>query len=197
MLRKTISLPIDIHDLISLIKEEYEGETQQKHTYPSIIFMLCQYYLNKENDAPLNEEGKVKKELKETNEFIKEAFMKMIDNQKLQPMYVVANNSEVPVTLINENNPPKKSLTEEQIQKLRKEYESTGKQFVEEMDDIISETGGLSPSIVAQINPLKDIEESPEAYKKRREQERKKLEKDKKKLEKKIPVVPEGLTPPP
>ena len=65
--RKSISLPLDVFDLVDMIKMEYESETQKKHSYPSIIFMLSQYYLmgkEKESTAVVlsESESKMKEE---------------------------------------------------------------------------------------------------------------------------------------
>lgn len=185
MNRRSINLPLDIHDLVALIKQEYEAKNEQKYTYPAIIFMLCQYYLNNESDIEVRRVKDTQQELEETNAFIREAFMKMIDNQKSQPMYVVANNTAAPITLINEQQPEKKTLTEEQIKTLREQSLVEGKTFVKEMDTIIAEAGTLSPSLVASINECASPSETPEQYKERREQE------------KKLVKVPPGLTPPP
>lgn len=198
MKRKSISLSEDIYDLVSMIKTEYEAETEKRHSFPAIIFMLCQYYLtNKEPISPIEieekEDSNLRKKLDETNDFIKEAFMTLISNTKTQTIVVAGGGGGqyVPTHNVIEQEQieaPKRKLSDEEIKAMQlKLLDSDDGTFVTELDDIVDASGGaISPSIVAKVNGCNAHDETKEEYEERRAKDKKKRKRLNNKVEKEL-----------
>lgn len=209
MKRKTISLPLDVHDLVSMIKSEYEGETSKSHSYPSIIFMLCQSYLKQQEEKLLGseeitikgEDSDLRKQLDETNDFIKDAFMRLIDNTK-NTVVVTGGGGTVgsPIIEVEQLEEGKRVLSEEEIKKIKAEMKLLGEDFVAEMD-LLYDSGAISPATIAQINGVESPLETPEEHRERRKKEiqdkiKRRKNKSKGAVEVKMDKAMKGVFPP-